>query len=182
MADEAAMEEAPPVTEKRRGGIIPIVATGVLALVIGVGGTLAAVYFTTGFGGDAPAAGTDEPAVAGAGELSSTALDPGVEVVPLESFKAKLNDGSGGRSISLDIALEGRSLDGKSQLSEGVRIKNAAIRDTVIFLLMDFTFAELRGTDGMLRLRDEIHRRIDVQLEDMGVRVDRVYFTDVHFN
>ncbi|MBO87780.1 MAG: hypothetical protein CL927_20715 [Deltaproteobacteria bacterium] len=182
MADEAAMEEAPPVTEKRRGLAIPV-AIGAACLLLGVGGTLAGVYFTVGLGGETAAAVPEEGAAASAvGSLPVSTSMTGIEVVPLEVFKANLNDGSGGRKISLDISLEGRSLDGKSQFSSSLKIKEAAIRDTVNMLLMDFTFAELRGSDGMRRLRDTIHQKIDAHLADMGVRVDRVYFTDVHFN
>ncbi len=185
MADEAALEEAPPKEEKRRGILVPILATGLVSVLLSVGGTVGGLYATGMIGNDAPAAAAAGDAAGadgaeGVGELPAGAEgSSGIEVIPLKKFQANLNDGSGGRKISLDISLEGRSLDGKSSLADGVAEKEAAIRDTVNFLLMDFTYAELRGTDGMLRLRDEIHRRIDVQLEDMGVRVDRVYFTDV---
>jgi flagellar basal body-associated protein FliL len=102
--------------------------------------------------------------------------DLGVEVVPLKKFNANLKDR--GKKVTLDISLEGRSEDGKSTLEEVVAEKEAAIRDTVLFLLLGFTSADLRGTDGMLRLRDEIHRRINTTLDDTGVTVDRIYFTD----
>jgi flagellar basal body-associated protein FliL len=181
MADDAALEEAPPQQDKKRGLLVPVLATGVVAVLLSVGGTIGGLYAAGMF--DAPAAAAD------AGGSSVAAGEPGlpdsvvgtlgIEVVPLKKFQANLKDGSGGRKISIDISLEGRSVDGKSSLGEAVTEKEAAIRDTVNFLLMDFTFAELRGTDGMLRLRDEIHRRLDVHLEDMGVRLDRVYFTDV---
>lgn len=183
MADEAALEEAPPQEQKGRSSLIPILATGVVSVLLSVGGTVGALY-ALGVFDDKPAAvaadGADPSADGGGGDLPTAPGDGvGIEVVPLKKFQANLKDGSGGRKISLDISLEGKSTDGKSSLADAVAEKDAAVRDTINFLLMDFTFAELRGTDGMLRLRDEVHRRIDVQLEDLGVRVDRVYFTDV---
>ena len=175
MADDAALEEA-PAEEKKRGNIlIPIIGSVLVSVLLSVGATVGGLYAAGVFDSD------DAPVV---GE-NGAPVDPvvgssvGVEIIPLKKFQANLKDGSGGRKISLDISLEGRSEDGKSTLEEVIAEKEAAIRDTVNFLLMDFTYAELRGTDGMLRLRDEIHRRIDVQIEGAGVSVDRIYFTDV---
>ena len=184
MADDAALEEAPPAEEKRRSSVIPLLATGLVTCLVSIGGTVGTLAALGLIGGEPAAAEAAEGGVESAGDglPEGVVSGTGIEVVPLKKFTANLNDGSGGRKINLDISLEGRSLDGKSQLSDGVNLKEAAIRDTVNFLLMDFTYAEIRGTDGMMRLRDEIHRRIDVQLEEQGVRVDRVYFTDVHFN
>jgi len=178
MADEAALEEAPPQEQKQRGLLIPLLGVGVVSVLLSVGGTLGGLALMGVFDEKPP----DDVVVEGGGdELPGTGVDGAVatEVVPLKKFTANLKDGTGGRKISLDISLEGRSTDGKSLLADAVVEKEAAIRDTINFLLMDFTSAELSGIDGMLRLRDEIHRRVEVQLEDMGVRVDRVYFTDV---
>jgi len=181
MADDAALEEAPPQQDKQRGLLVPLLITGVVAALLAVGATFGGLYAAGIF--DAPTAAAETGAdgvAAGDPDLPDSVVGTlGIEVVPLKKFSANLKDGSGGRKIAIDISLEGRSVDGKSSLGEAVTEKEAAIRHTVNFLLMDFTFAELRGTDGMLRLRDEIHRRLDMHLEDMGVRLDRVYFTDV---
>ena len=179
MADEATLEEAPASEDtKKRGMLIPLLATGVgsalvaAAIAIGVMTVMGPGAEDGKASADAAAAEAGEPLPTGADSLSS------VEVVPLKKFVANLKDGSGGRKISLDISLEGESVDGTTSLADGVALKEAAIRDTVNFLLMDFTYAELRGTDGMLRLRDELHRRIDKILEEANVKVNRVYFTD----
>jgi flagellar basal body-associated protein FliL len=183
MADDAALEEAPPAEEKRRGLLVPLVATALLTALIAVGGTVGVLAAMGQIGGEAaPAEGAAEGMVAQSDGLPESVVSgTGIEFVPLKKFTTDLRDGSG-RKILLDISLEGRSLDGKSLLSDGVILKEAAIRDTVIMLLASYTMADIRGTDGMMRLRDEIHKRIDVQLEEQGVRLDRVYFTDVHFN
>lgn len=175
MADEAALEEA-QAEEKKSGNIlIPILGSVLVSVLLSVGATVGGLYAAGVFDDDTA------PAVDDAGSPVDPAVGPsmGVEVIPLKKFTANLKDGSGGRKISLDISLEGSSEDGKSTLEEVIAEKEASIRDTVNFLLMDFTYAELRGTDGMLRLRDEIHRRIDVKIEGAGVSVDRIYFTDV---
>jgi len=179
MADDAALEEAPAEEKKRGGGIlVPILGSVLVSVLLSVGGTLGGLYAAGVFDKSADAAA---PAVDEAGNPipDEPGTPIGVEVIPLKKFQANLKDGAGGRKISLDISLEGRSEDGKSTLEEVIVEKEASIRDTVNFLLMDFTYAELRGTDGMLRLRDEIHRRINVQIEGAGVAVDRIYFTDV---
>ena len=56
-----------------------------------------------------------------------------------------------------------------------VEDREARIRDAVLILASDYSFAELEGLEGKLRLRDEIQRRINIILEDE--KVERVYFT-----
>jgi flagellar basal body-associated protein FliL len=175
MADDAALEEAPPEVKKREGSIlVPIIGAVLVSVLLSVGGTVGALYAMGVFDESGDAVGSvDEE---GNPIPSEPMADLGVEVVPLKKFNANLKDR--GKKVTLDISLEGRSEDGKSTLEEVVAEKEAAIRDTVLFLLLGFTSADLRGTDGMLRLRDEIHRRINTTLDDTGVTVDRIYFTD----
>ncbi len=181
MADEAEVQETAPPEKKKSGMLVPIIGAVVASVVLSVGGTFAGLYFAGVFDQTANAAPADASGegVEGGALPAGPEVGIGTEVVPLQKFHVNLKDGSGGRKISLDISLEGKSTDGKTTLAEAIGQKEAAIRDTINFLVMDFTYSELRGTDGMLRLRDEVHRRIIVQVEDMGVRVDRVYFTDV---
>lgn len=183
MADEPAVEEAAPADEGQRGNLLPVIIAGVVALLLGIGATVGGLYATGMLnlsGGDAAAAaegGEGAPEAAEDGSVpASPDAAPSTEVVHLEAFKVNLKDGSS--KLAIDIALEGKSVDGKVTLGSVVAEHDARIRDTVIFLLMDFTRSELSGTDGMLRARDEIHRRIDVALEGEGVQVDRVYITD----
>ena len=179
MADDAALEEAPPEVKKREGSIVvPIIGAVLVSVLLSVGGTVGALYAMGVFdkSGEGAVAVDDD----GNPIPSEPMAELGVEVIPLKKFTTDLKDR--GKKITLDISLEGRSEDGKSTLEEVVATKDAAIRDAVLMLLRDFTSSELRGTDGMLRLRDEIHRRIDGQIVDTGVTVDRIYLTDVGIN
>ena len=49
------------------------------------------------------------------------------------------------------------------------------LRDSIITLASDYTYAELEGLEGKTRLRDELLGRLNSLLD--GARIERVYFT-----
>ena len=49
------------------------------------------------------------------------------------------------------------------------------VRDTVLTAVSNYTFAELEGTDGKTRLKDELLTRINGTVAPLTV--DQVYFT-----
>lgn len=175
MADDEVTEDSASES-KRRGGMLPMILAAVVALVIGVGGGGAGVWFLLG---------NDKPAQAGEGDGEASAegdaaadgeavaVKPTNEVVDLETFTLNLRDSAGGRKLVMKIALEGQS-------GVGLLIGDhtAQIRDAIITLASDYTFLEVDGTNGKLRLRDEIHRNVNAILEESGAKVTRVYFTE----
>jgi flagellar basal body-associated protein FliL len=165
MADEAEVEEEQESGKGR--GLLPLLGVGGLMLVVGLGGgaVIAGVF-------------DDSPEAADAGGGNGTegeadpalAIMPSTQVVTLGSFTINLRDSAGGRLLQMDLSVE---CDGES--SGLVKPREAQLRDSIIMLASDYSYLELEGTDGRLRLRDEAHRRINAVLAPE--KCSRVYFT-----
>lgn len=173
MADDGA---APEGGEKKdRKPLIMAMVVGLVCLLVGGG----AMFFLKDMiagppppSADAaeatdPAANPDASKVAGAPSAAKTA------VVELESFTLNLKDSAGGRKLAMKLALEG-----PPTLQAAVELRKAHIRDAVITLASDYSYLDLDGADGRLRLRDEIQRNLNTVLESQGVEVQRVYYTE----
>jgi len=93
-------------------------------------------------------------------------------VVVLGTFTVNLRGtGGGGRVLRMEIYVE---TDGASQ--DAVTENNAPLRDAVVTLVSDYSYAELEGLDGKTRLRDELLARMNALLG--GNRIKRLYFTE----
>ncbi len=190
MADATLEETAPPSPLKRFA--LPAIAL-LLGAGAGVGGAMVA-------GGgdkaaepaaeDAPAEGAPEgegeaaaapagaPAAAGAGGVnaSSTAAaaataSPSDPVITnIGTFTVNLRGSGGGRVLRVEVQVES-----KGQHAPLVAAKAAPMRDSIITAVSDYTWSELEGTDGKVRLRDELLSRVN------GIAapaiVERMYFT-----
>jgi len=88
----------------------------------------------------------------------------------LGKFTVNLRDSAGGRTLQLDIQVE-------SVLETAAKVEERMpqLRDSVILLASDYSYEELEGIDGKLRLRDEIQARVNAVLDPASV--SRVYFT-----
>lgn len=174
MADDGAAPEGGG--KKDRKPLIMSLVVGLVCLLIGGG----AMFFLKDTiagppaepegaeGAAAAEAGTSgAPPVAGAPAAAKTA------VVELESFTLNLKDSAGGRKLAMKLALEG-----PPTLQAAVELRKAHIRDAVITLASDYSYLDLDGADGRLRLRDEIQRNLNTVLESQGVEVQRVYYTE----
>jgi flagellar FliL protein len=159
MADEETEAEA----SGGGGNKLIIAGAVVVALVVGLGGGFGVA---TMMGGSDAAEPLDDEALA--------ALDP-VEaervVHPLDPFTLNLRGGGGGRMLRLEVHLEVAAPD-VEQITE----RDAVLRDAVLALASDQTYADLEGLDGKTYLRDELLRRLNAVLD--GPRIERVYFTD----
>jgi flagellar FliL protein len=165
MADEPEIEDG----ESEGGGKSKVLLiVGLLAILALIGG---AVFFFMSSGDDDPAeiAGADplEPS-----EESSSSLS--TEVYELGEFQVNLSGTMGGRILMLEIAVEG-SADSVSS----IETRQHQIRDAILMLASDYSVSELEGLDGKLRLRDDIHRRINAILAPH--RINRVYYTEFKF-
>jgi flagellar basal body-associated protein FliL len=175
MAEEAAPQGAP--AEKKRNPMVMAAGVGVVMLLLGLGGG----YLLNTFLADPPPAaeGADGVAAAPAGEggatAPATAGAPAAaksEIADLEAFTINLRDSAGGRKLAMKLSLEG-----PPNLKTVVNERNAQVRDAIITLASDYSYIELDGMDGRLRLRDEIQRNLNSVLEPHGVQVQRVYYT-----
>lgn len=181
MSEEAA---ATPPARSRLMIIVPV-----LALLVGVGGALAGVYFfgnplksssSTAEGGaeasaEAPAEG--EGGGEGGEGAAAPATPEGVSITPSGSavtnvgaFTVNLRGSGGGRVLRIEVQVE-------TAASQAAALKalNAQLRDSIISAISDYTWAELEGTDGKTRLRDELIARVNGV--SAPIAIDRLYFT-----
>jgi flagellar basal body-associated protein FliL len=180
MAEEVAAQDAG--AKKDRKPLLMMVGASVGALILGAVGMFFAKDMISppapppadpaaaGAEGDAAAAGAAGDAAAkpvGAPAAGKTA------VVELESFTLNLKDSAGGRKLAMKLALEG-----PPTLQTAVDERRAQIRDAVITLASDYSYLDLDGADGRLRLRDEIQRNLNSVLEPQGIAIQRVYYTE----
>lgn len=168
MADEAVVEEPQEGGGGGRKLLVPLLGVGLVMLLIGG----AAGFFGASLvGGDTPAEGAEGAAEGGdEGGEPAAAIMPSTQVVMLGSFTINLRDSAGGRLLQMDLSVE---CDGEG--ANLVKSREAQLRDSIIMLASDYSYLELEGTDGRLRLRDESHRRINAVLAPE--KCSRVYFT-----
>jgi flagellar FliL protein len=163
MADEEDdVFEAPPPSK------LPMVLGIIAAFIVGGGGS--AAYF----GSAEPAAAKTEAAEEAVEGEGAEPGEPGGNeriVFSLESFNVNLRGAGGGRVLRMEVQLEIRKKD-----EQHIQRAVPRLRDGVLTLASDYTFADLEGLDGKTRLRDEMHGNLN-KLLDYG-RVERVYFTE----
>jgi hypothetical protein len=93
-------------------------------------------------------------------------------VVNLGTFTVNLRGSGGGRVLRTEVQVEVDGAD-ESVVDENM----AVLRDAVITLASDFTFADLEGVDGKTHLRDELLGRLN-SVTSRAPEVGRVYFTE----
>ncbi len=134
-----------------------------------------------GHGEAAPAEGHGEAKAEGHGEAKTegghgeakaegSSNDNGKVITNLKTFVVNLRSSGGGRVLRMEVQLES-SKDAAPALELGT----PKLRDTILTAVSDYTFAELEGTDGKTRLRDELLTRINGTIAPLTV--DQVYFT-----
>jgi flagellar basal body-associated protein FliL len=185
MADATLEESAPPSAAKKFA--LPAIAL-LLGAGAGVGGAMLAG------GDDAPAEPSAEEAAAEApaeGASAAPAAAPPAEggvntastaaaaasasptdpvITNIGTFTVNLRGSGGGRVLRIEVQVES-----KGQHAPLVAAKAAPMRDSIITAVSDYTWSELEGTDGKVRLRDELLSRVN------GIAapavVERMYFT-----
>lgn len=130
-----------------------------------------------GGGGHGEAAPAEHGGGGGHGEatagVAAKFLDPkGRSVVNLGAFTVNLRGSGGGRLLRAEVQLEV-----ENRQLEAVESNKPPLRDAVLTLASDYTFADLEGVDGKTHLRDEMLARVNGVLDDRA-QVKRVYFTE----
>jgi|GEM_PF-911415 len=194
MAEEAAKKED---GEKKRSPL-PIII-GAVALLGGLGGGIV-VDRTFLSAAPAPAEGEEAAEEGGHGEEAEASASgghgeeakaeedegggghggggggaaavPASDVKSVGSFTVNLRDSGGGRLLLMEISLE---VPG-AKAQESVVKKEAQLRDAIIVLASDYTYLELDGLEGKMRLKDEVLKRSNAVLAPE--KVERVYFTN----
>jgi flagellar FliL protein len=190
MADATLEESAPPSVAKRFA--LPAVAL-LLGAGAGAGGAMvagggdkaaepaseeaaaeeapaeegAAAPAAPAAGGEVGAGGVNAASTAAA---AASASPSGPVITNVGTFTVNLRGSGGGRVLRIEVQVES-----KGQHAPLVAAKAAPMRDSIITAVSDYTWSELEGTDGKVRLRDELLSRVN------GITapavVERMYFT-----
>jgi flagellar FliL protein len=153
--------------EEQKKSKLPLIL-GVLTLVILAGGVGYAVSIFTGPDKAAGDGGTSAATSSSSGSSDPTS-NPLV-VVSLDEFAVNLRESGGGRVLQMTVQVESTKL-----LEPKIIDRKAQIRDAILLLASDYSYNELEGMEGKMRLRDEVLVRINGVLSPD--RVERVYFT-----
>jgi flagellar FliL protein len=164
MDDEVEVDEYTPKASK-----LPMIIAAVVALLVGTGG---------GFGASMMMGGKAEAAdVGGDSDIENDDVqdddtgEPENAITRLGKFTINLRGAAGGRILRFQVDVET-----KTEHQGDVERDMAILRDGVILLASDYTYADVDGLDGKLRLRDELLARLNTLTERPRVR--RVFFTE----
>jgi flagellar basal body-associated protein FliL len=118
--------------------------------------------------GEAPAEAHGAPEKTSNGALAT--LNNGRIITNLKTVVVNLRSSGGGRVLRMEVQVESAQ-----DVALAVELAIPKLRDTLITATSDYTFAELEGTDGKTRLRDELLTRINGIMAPLTI--DQVYFT-----
>jgi flagellar FliL protein len=150
--------------EEQKKSKLPMILGAITLIII----TWAITFFVPKLTGD----GEDEATTAARAASTPTAAGPAATlvVVSLEEFAVNLRESGGGRVLQMTVQVEATPI-----LEATILGRKAQIRDAVLLLASDYSYTELEGMEGKMRLRDEVLVRINGVLTPD--RVERVYFT-----
>ena len=94
----------------------------------------------------------------------------GKVITNLKTFVVNLRSSGGGRVLRMEVQVES-----SKDVAPTLELTTPRLRDTILTAVSDYTFAELEGTDGKTRLRDELLTRINGAIAPMTI--NQVYFT-----
>jgi len=145
---------------------LPMILGALTFLILGGGAGFAGASFA---GGGDEAAAEGEEGAEGAGEVEEVEEERLVHSLGL--FTINLRGTGGGRVLRMEVQVEA----GATAVA-AVENEHAKLRDSVITLVSDYSYAEVEGLDGKTRLRDELLARMNAMLGKN--RLERVYFTE----
>ncbi|MED5372663.1 MAG: flagellar basal body-associated FliL family protein [Myxococcota bacterium] len=167
MADEN--EEVEEEIETPKPSKLPLILAAVAAFILGGG---------AGFGASMML-GSDDAEAAEEGEAGEEEGEPSEEeiaatrvVLPVGAFTMNLRGSGGGRVLRMEIQVETTTED-QPIIEESIPM----LRDAVITVVSDYSYADVEGLDGKTRLRDELLGRMNSLLPG-DERIQRVYLTE----
>ena len=166
MADEELEEEEIAPKPSR----LPLIIGVVVAFLAGGGAGFGASMFLGPSSADAAEGEGEEGAEGEEGEKPKASKNTARAIETLKTFTVNLRGAGGGRVLRMEVQVEVAE-DDKETITEKVPV----LRDAVLTLVSDYTYADLEGLDGKTRLRDELHARLNAVLD--GPKVERVFFT-----
>lgn len=165
MADKKA--PAPEKAEKKKGGKLKLIIIVLVVLgVLGGGGFAAWKFFLQPkMAGDANATaeGTGEP---------KAEIEPGGQLVTLDSFVVNLSDPMGRRYLKTTLDVEVANAAAAAELTAAM----PKVKDTLLLLLSSKSFADISSMDKKIELKNDIVSRLNQIIGKNKVR--NVYFTE----
>lgn len=159
-------EENEEITE---GSKLPMILGFVATLVLGAGVGFGASSI---FGGGSDSEETESIDEDDEDEMDDVAEeDPDRGIYPLGLFTVNLRGVGGGRVLRMEVDLE-LKLSAVDIMEE----KKAGLRDAVIKLVSDYSYTDVEGLDGKLRLQDDLLRDLNKYMGKKA-RIERVYFS-----
>ncbi|MEC7241085.1 MAG: flagellar basal body-associated FliL family protein [Myxococcota bacterium] len=160
-------EENEEITE---GSKLPMILGFVATLVLGAGVGFGASSIFGGGGSDS--AETESADDDDEDDMDDVAdEDPDRGIYPLGLFTVNLRGVGGGRVLRMEVDLE-LKLSAVDIMEE----KKAGLRDAVIKLVSDYSYTDVEGLDGKLRLQDDLLRDLNKYMGKKA-RIERVYFS-----
>jgi flagellar protein FliL len=98
-----------------------------------------------------------------------------VSMWKLDDFVVNLSDRDGARYLKTTMVLE---MEGKIEAKEGAEStspQEAKVRDAIITILTNKSYADLVSEEGKQRLKEELKAALDKALD--GPKVSNIYFT-----
>ena len=167
MAEKKA--PAPEKAEKKKGGKLKLIIIALVVLgVLGGGGFAAWKFFLQPkAAGDAAGNATTE----GAGERKAE-IEPGGQLVTLDSFVVNLSDPMGRRYLKTTLDVEVANAAAAAELTAAM----PKVKDTLLLLLSSKSFADISSMDKKIELKNDIVSRLNQIIGKNKVR--NVYFTE----
>jgi flagellar FliL protein len=167
MAEKKA--PAPEKAEKKKGGKLKLIIIALVVLgVLGGGGFAAWKFFLQ------PKAAEDAAGNATAEEAGEpkAEVEPGGQLVTLDSFVVNLSDPMGRRYLKTTLDVEVASAAAAVELTAAM----PKVKDTLLLLLSSKSFADISSMDKKIELKNDIVSRLNQIIGKNKVR--NVYFTE----
>jgi flagellar basal body-associated protein FliL len=157
--------------EYEAGGFrLPMILGLLATLLLGAGVGFGASSMLGGGSSDPPASPNDDDVEDD--ELADLDdVDAERAIYPLGLFTVNLRGVGGGRVLRVEIDLEL-----KLDVVDSMESRKAGLRDAVIKLVSDYSYTDVEGLDGKLRLQDDLLRDLNKYMGKRA-RIERVYFS-----
>jgi len=186
-------KDAPKVEKPKRNLTLPIIAA--VLFIVGVGAGFGSSVIFKPSDGDKEKSDEEASAEEGAGEKAEEVKEEGKahgeaaeegkegkageggdkvlngkHIVTLGDFIVNLRGTGGARVLRMQIQAMGAA-----DAATACTAAEAPIRDAILTLASDYTYTDVEGLDGKLRLRDELLHRVNGIIKP--AKVENLYFT-----
>jgi len=144
---------------------LPIIIGAVVLLLLGLGG---GAFIAMQMSDSGSAAGEEEKAEDGKAEGEESAANPPA-LFNLGLFTINLRGTGGGRVLRMEVQVQA-----DAGVVETLEERKPEFRHSIITMVSDYSYNDLEGRDGKVRLADELLARLNRHMETG--RINRLYF------